>query len=300
MSFLDHGLSLSEQARRNGHLNFNFPDTSSVKFISPAEIEERERNLRAERTVQPQPLPAPRPEPVVEPPRPVPIAPRNPVNVVRPAPPVQPPRLIQYDVSRVLGRGGNGNIVYQGTYGDKNVAVKVILNQFNDPIQIEAEINALIECRGHQNVVEYYHYIREPERYLIALELCKCNLDEWVRDRACILPAHLTDTQVLLSTARGLNYLHLKRIVHRDLKPANVLITTSGRGTTVKLADFGVCKALSDLTTNPTISHAVGTERWWPPEMIGFIEGNDCFGDPDVLNSREARRLKRNKMVRET
>ncbi|KAJ9521222.1 hypothetical protein QJQ45_022940 [Haematococcus lacustris] len=41
---------------------------------------------------------------------------------------------------------------------------------------------------------------------------------------------------------QGLHYLHKRRVLHRDLKPQNLLI--SRRGNTLKLADFGLARAM--------------------------------------------------------
>ena len=55
--------------------------------------------------------------------------------------------------------------------------------------------------------------------------------------------------------------------MHRDLKPENILLTTSGH---VKIADFGIAKAIGDLTgaTGLTATGlALGTPTYMAPEQ---------------------------------
>jgi eukaryotic-like serine/threonine-protein kinase len=58
---------------------------------------------------------------------------------------------------------------------------------------------------------------------------------------------------------------HLRGIVHRDVKPANVMVTPSGE---VKVMDFGVARAVTDMSTSLTQTAAViGTAHYLSPEQ---------------------------------
>ena len=47
-----------------------------------------------------------------------------------------------------------------------------------------------------------------------------------------------------------LKYVHGMNIIHRDLKPENILLSYSNTDAdpTIKIADFGLAKAIHDLT----------------------------------------------------
>lgn len=59
---------------------------------------------------------------------------------------------------------------------------------------------------------------------------------------------------------------HESGLVHRDIKPENVLI--SDRNHQVKVADFGLAKAVSAQTSTATAGLLIGTVSYLPPELV--------------------------------
>ena len=54
-------------------------------------------------------------------------------------------------------------------------------------------------------------------------------------------------------------------LVHRDVKPENVLISDRGQ---IKVADFGLAKAVSSQTSTATQGLLIGTVSYLPPELV--------------------------------
>ena len=58
---------------------------------------------------------------------------------------------------------------------------------------------------------------------------------------------------------------HDAGLVHRDVKPENVLISDRGQ---IKVADFGLAKAVSSQTSTATQGLLIGTVSYLPPELV--------------------------------
>ena len=79
--------------------------------------------------------------------------------------------------------------------------------------------------------------------------------------------APLTPSQTLvvgLDAARALAHAHQRGLVHRDVKPANLLFDEDAR---LRLADFGLARALAEASWTEPSGIAVGTARYASPEQ---------------------------------
>uniref|UniRef100_A0A7C9DQA1 Dual-specificity kinase n=1 Tax=Opuntia streptacantha TaxID=393608 RepID=A0A7C9DQA1_OPUST len=169
-----------------------------------------------------------------------------------------------------IGEGAHGK-VYEGRYGDRIVAIKV-LNRGRT-----SEERAVLESRfirevnmmsrvQHENLVKFIGACKDPLMVIVTELLPGLSLRKYLNS---LRPKQL-ELNVALSYAvdicRAMDCLHANGIIHRDLKPDNLLLSADHKS--VKLADFGLAReeTLTEMMTAET-----GTYRWMAPELYSTV-----------------------------
>ena len=177
----------------------------------------------------------------------------------------------RYRVDSVLARGGMST-VYRGldTRLDRPVAIKVMDPRFaGDRSFLERfirEARATARLR-HPSVVAVHDQgvdRSQPEdQVFLVMELVDGGtLRDLLRaHRALPVPLAMAVLEPVLS---ALAAAHNEGLVHRDIKPENVLI---GRAGEVKVADFGLVRALAEAGTTSD-SVILGTVAYLSPEQV--------------------------------
>jgi serine/threonine protein kinase len=112
------------------------------------------------------------------------------------------------------------------------------------------------------NVVGIYDVIVEHGVTYLVMELVEAPTLSEVMTRK-----HLTEDEVAdigLQTLNALEAAHAAGIVHRDVKPSNIMVLPDGR---VKLADFGIARALDDPGLTAT-GGIMGSPGYMAPELF--------------------------------
>jgi serine/threonine-protein kinase len=149
----------------------------------------------------------------------------------------------RYEVVRKVGSGGMGT-VYEARRLRDGVRVALKVARGLDGVELarmarEAQIAATVT---DPNVVGILDVDVADDGFLyLVLEYVEGpdfgRLHERFGDAAFVY-------DVFGQVARGLLALHAAGVVHRDLKPANVLVALGGPRPVVKLADFGISRAM--------------------------------------------------------
>jgi hypothetical protein len=176
-------------------------------------------------------------------------------------------KLGRYEIVREVGRGGMA-VVYlaRQTDLDRLVALKE-LAAFHaaDPAFAERFVreSRIAGSLSHPNIVTVHDYLEFEGTPYIAMEYLE-------RGSLRPLVGRLSLAQVagvLEGVLAGLSHAETRGIVHRDLKPENVMVTAEGA---VKIADFGIAKALNQVARSHVISvtgAAMGTPEYMAPEQ---------------------------------
>ncbi len=177
----------------------------------------------------------------------------------------------RYVLTGELGRGAMG-VVYgaMDPLIGRNVAIKVIQLQVrSDSKEAEFMRDRLFrEARAagrlfHPGIVVILDVGQEADVAFIAMERVDgSTLERTLASGKRLKIADALD--ILRQAAAALDYAHQNGVVHRDIKPANIMLH---KGTTVKVADFGIAKSMS--TEYGTMAGMImGTPSYMSPEQI--------------------------------
>ncbi|WP_126195426.1 serine/threonine-protein kinase [Tsukamurella paurometabola] len=176
-----------------------------------------------------------------------------------------------YVIESVLGTGGMGT-VYRVRHRTlpRSVALKVLQTQLSADPSVRARFDReadLIAGLKHPHIVDVYDRGESDGHLWIAMELVEGgNLASTVQREG---PFSLDRTvSVVEQVADALDYAHQHGILHRDVKPANFLVDRGRRGEQVKLADFGIGAAQTEVGQNTQAGTVVGTLAYTAPEAL--------------------------------
>ncbi|MCE9563033.1 MAG: protein kinase [Planctomycetes bacterium] len=179
----------------------------------------------------------------------------------------------KYVVVRELGHGGMG-VVFEAHDPtlDRSVAVKLV-NDRAAPERFLREARAAAKVI-HPNCVPIFDMGEHAGSPFLVMELVVGMSASDFLERSGPLPPKAA-TDIVAAACRGLTAVHAAGIVHRDIKPSNLLISKGG---TVKVADFGLARAVDGNATTLTGDRAIGTPHFMSPEQC-HAEAVDARSD---------------------
>ncbi|CAA9314322.1 MAG: Probable serine/threonine-protein kinase pknL [uncultured Frankineae bacterium] len=190
-------------------------------------------------------------------------------------PPVADPLLgslldSRYRLDRPIARGGMATVyAATDTRLDRPVAVKVMRPglasdpDFVERFAREARAAARLSAPEVVAVHDQGTDAATGTAYLVMERVSGGTLRDVLRERGALPPARALDLlePVLVALAAA----HAAGLVHRDVKPENVLLSDDGR---VKVADFGLARAIETSTVTATTGLLIGTVAYLAPEQV--------------------------------
>jgi len=185
------------------------------------------------------------------------------------------------DRYEILGRIGSGgmSVVYKAKCHtlDRLVAIKVLKEEFASDenfvskFKMEAQAAARL---SHPNIVNVYDVVDEGNLHYIVMELVEgITLKSYIEKKGFL--ENKEAIGIAIQVAQGIAAAHEQHIIHRDIKPQNMIISRDGN---VKVADFGIARAVSSQTMNAT---AVGSVHYISPEQA---RGGYCDERSDIYS----------------
>ena len=191
-------------------------------------------------------------------------------------------RLGRYELLLAIAKGGMARVWAARQHGQrgfsKTVAIKTILPhlaeepEFERMFLDEARIAALVH---HPNVCEIYELGEEGKVLYLAMEWVNGeSLVHILRSSGKMAPMEpRLCARIIADACAGLHAAHQltddmgkpMNVVHRDVSPHNILVGADGN---VKVADFGVAKALGQMHSATVAGQVKGKIAYMSPEQI--------------------------------
>ena len=174
-----------------------------------------------------------------------------------------------YKILRKLGAGAMATVFLAKQISlDRLVAIKILPKRFSDNesfIERFYREGRAAAKLNDQTIVQAYDVGQAGEHHYFGMEYVdgETLYDAIIRDKHLDENTALT---ILRQVASALKHAHERGFVHRDIKPKNIMLAADG---TVKLADLGLARALSDhAVAEAEAGRAYGTPFYISPEQI--------------------------------
>lgn len=117
---------------------------------------------------------------------------------------------------------------------------------------------------SHPNVVAVYDQGEDDGHMFLAMELVNgLTLRQVMQAEGPLTPRAALD--ILDPVLQALGAAHSAGLIHRDVKPENVILRDDG---TVKVADFGLARAIDTVTSTAQTGVLLGTVAYLSPEQV--------------------------------
>jgi len=150
-----------------------------------------------------------------------------------------------YEVIKLLGKGGFGSVYKAKAPDGQIVAVKVLnLEVLENERAVRKFFHEAINLSkmDHPNICSFIDFFPYEGNYAIVMDFVQgTDLQDLLESQDGLLPFD-TARKIAGQCLDALHYAHEKQVLHRDIKPENITLTIDGE---VKIMDFGIAKLSS-------------------------------------------------------
>ncbi|EJP32194.1 putative serine/threonine-protein kinase PrkC [Selenomonas sp. FOBRC9] len=172
----------------------------------------------------------------------------------------------RYALEMPIGSGGMADVYRaKDQLLERTVAVKILHRQYENDTEFIARFQREAKAAAritHPNIVNVYDVgVAEGRHYIVMEYVPGRTLKERIKEEAALpVPEAL---RIAGQIASALAQAHADQLVHCDIKPHNILVMPDG---TVKVADFGIARAVTESTMTYNDS-VMGSVHYFSPEQ---------------------------------
>lgn len=173
----------------------------------------------------------------------------------------------RYEILDVLGAGGTA-ICYKARdiVLNRPVTLKILREQYANDDQFVRRFKheaQAVACLSHPNIVSIYDVVFDSDSHYLVMEYVEgCTLKQYL-DQKGKLPINEV-LYIMHQLMDALEHAHQHNVIHRDIKPHNILLDANMN---VKVTDFGIAVAISDITQTYT-KDIMGSVHYMSPEQV--------------------------------
>jgi DNA-binding beta-propeller fold protein YncE/predicted Ser/Thr protein kinase len=176
-----------------------------------------------------------------------------------------------YRIEALLGRGGMGAVYRaEDVRLGRKVALKLIApelaenERFRERFLRESRLAALLD---HPNIVPIHQAGEERGVLFLSMRYVEgTDLGKLVAQEGPLEPTRAV--AIVEQVAAALDAAHDQGLVHRDVKPNNILVSPVSAQEHCYLADFGLSRLVTSVSSFSAPSQVVGTHYYIAPEQI--------------------------------
>jgi eukaryotic-like serine/threonine-protein kinase len=196
-------------------------------------------------------------------------------------PEVSAGRIGRYEILKVLGRGGMGEVLLaQDENLGRRVAIKRPFKSALEEGLARFQVEARAATLRHPNIPAVYEMGEQDGLPYIAMEFVEGRTLKEIIETG--QPVDLmTKLNIIEQVCSALGYAHQNGVIHRDIKPANIIVQADG---VAKIIDFGIAKVqdMEGKTGLTQTSQVIGSLHYIAPERF---KGGHFDGRADIFSA---------------
>ena len=180
-----------------------------------------------------------------------------------------PVDLLNYQLIRLIGRGGMGEVYLARNKNiEQYVAVKALHPKYANSAMLRARFKqeaVMLNSLNHPNIVKFLNFVENEYGVFLIMEYVEgLTLEDYITKKSGLIveqKAYPMITEIL----QAFSYAHQRGIIHRDIKPSNIFIDKEGH---IKVMDFGIAQILSEVDNSERSWSSAGTPAYMSPEQV--------------------------------